>query len=331
MVPSLRTSLRTCQQAKLLNLRRNLRLKSRSVNGSGGDRRHFPGQASWPTAPSSSEIGASRVRRLARRGAFERRPRRVGAASPDQSRKHKLKHGPHDANFQPSVSIGQRAQVRPSRESGKLCAMATLETNELHYGDNLEVMREKAKFLKSEAAAAAIAASLQRSRTYTQGASDEERGRLREQMREALEVIGGRYNAHVSEPEHMDNLAEFQRRVSAGCERFLEGRELRIGVAQKALNLYLKYLWCMGEIPPPPHCPFDHRLISLLGRVSSINWTEMTERKLYEELVKEAKGKAGGKSLAVWELVEWARLSAGSRDRPRGRSLQARQRAPGRK
>lgn len=38
----------------------------------------------------------------------------------------------------------------------------------------------------------------------------------------------------------------------------------RIGSAQKALNLYRKYLWCLGYIPFPPHCPFDATIIDQL-------------------------------------------------------------------
>jgi hypothetical protein len=38
----------------------------------------------------------------------------------------------------------------------------------------------------------------------------------------------------------------------------------RVGTAQKALNLYLKYLWCLGEIKTPPHCPFDRGIIQML-------------------------------------------------------------------
>ena len=31
----------------------------------------------------------------------------------------------------------------------------------------------------------------------------------------------------------------------------------KYGVTQKLLNLALKYYWCSGHIPEPPHCPVD--------------------------------------------------------------------------
>ncbi len=35
----------------------------------------------------------------------------------------------------------------------------------------------------------------------------------------------------------------------------------KYGIAQKLLNLALKYYWCLGEIAEPPHCPVDRIVI----------------------------------------------------------------------
>ncbi|SDJ63273.1 hypothetical protein SAMN05216338_105731 [Bradyrhizobium sp. Rc2d] len=32
-------------------------------------------------------------------------------------------------------------------------------------------------------------------------------------------------------------------------------------VAQKVLNLLLKYYWCLARIPEPPYCPIDRIII----------------------------------------------------------------------
>ena len=45
----------------------------------------------------------------------------------------------------------------------------------------------------------------------------------------------------------------------------LNGGKLFFGVAQKALNIYLKYLWCSNFDVRPPHCPFDYDIISRLN------------------------------------------------------------------
>lgn len=42
-----------------------------------------------------------------------------------------------------------------------------------------------------------------------------------------------------------------------------DGR-MKIGHAQKALNLYLKYMWCAGWVREPPHCPFDRIVLQFV-------------------------------------------------------------------
>ena len=57
------------------------------------------------------------------------------------------------------------------------------------------------------------------------------------------------------------------------------GGRFRIGVAQKALNLYLKHLWCLDWIYEPPHCPFDNGIIRLLRPTPRETlWTQMDSR-----------------------------------------------------
>lgn len=60
---------------------------------------------------------------------------------------------------------------------------------------------------------------------------------------------------------------------------------MNIGIAQKLLNLYLKYLWCDGEIPTPPHFPVDRTIQMELGiKVTDIvPWTQMEGKKGLED------------------------------------------------
>ena len=75
---------------------------------------------------------------------------------------------------------------------------------------------------------------------------------------------------------------------------------LRHDSAQKALNLYLKLLWCLGKVKEPPHCPFDSIVISKLGK--KLNWTELDDIQPYKDLVNSARTLAGKLSIAKWEL-----------------------------
>jgi hypothetical protein len=88
----------------------------------------------------------------------------------------------------------------------------------------------------------------------------------------------------------------------------LNNGRLRFGIAQKLINLYLKYRWCLGQIPTPPHCPFDRIIISKIGLYNGvINWTEIDCPNTYRSLVEKAQIKAGEMSIAEWELLEFSR------------------------
>jgi hypothetical protein len=77
-----------------------------------------------------------------------------------------------------------------------------------------------------------------------------------------LSEIAKRYQGMVTEQQHVANIHELKTRISDECKSALKDGIFRFGVAQKALNVYLKYLWCAGAIPIPPHCTFDDRIIN---------------------------------------------------------------------
>ena len=97
---------------------------------------------------------------------------------------------------------------------------------------------------------------------------------------------------------------------------------MRFGFAQKLLNMYLKYMWCAGEMPTPPHCPFDRRIIfgalpnhqdefwGALGQMGEITWNWTQSDSVEDYLVwlaaaDEMKKHGKYNSLAEWELFEF--------------------------
>jgi hypothetical protein len=106
----------------------------------------------------------------------------------------------------------------------------------------------------------------------------------------------------VDDNRHVENIASLADDLSEGFGSILKDGRFRVGSAQKAVNLYLKYLWCTEQIRMPPHCPFDSIIISKLPDCSDLNWTELDTVKDYERLVKAARAKAGNIPLARWEL-----------------------------
>ena len=160
----------------------------------------------------------------------------------------------------------------------------------------------KWEFVHSQVLASSVMASLQRADAYVDGVTNDQRERLRRQLTAVLQDIGRRYGNTVSGSQHEQHILELMDRVSQQCQAALVDQHLRLGIAAKALNLYLKYLWCLGRIPRPPHCPFDRRVISRLPRAVQTPWTQMDELRLYQALVAAAMECARGEPLAEWEL-----------------------------
>jgi hypothetical protein len=145
-------------------------------------------------------------------------------------------------------------------------------------------------------------------RVYTAEPTDKQRSDLGKVLRSELRrIAAGYFFGVVREEEHVQNISELAGRVSEACKPLLNGGCICFGIAQKALNSYLKYLWCANLIPTPPHCPFDDIIIRKLelSPTCERQWTKADES-AYRAWVSAAKLAAMGKSLAEWELYEWA-------------------------
>lgn len=107
--------------------------------------------------------------------------------------------------------------------------------------------------------------------------------------------------------QHIKNIEDFCTWVTENYSNILRDKKLRIGIGQKIINLYLKYLWCIDKIKTPPHCPFDRNIILLLDNKNNLNWTEIDDVNIYKELVELAKNKAKSITIAEWELNSFNR------------------------
>jgi hypothetical protein len=125
-------------------------------------------------------------------------------------------------------------------------------------------------------------------------------------LRNQLNTIAVNYESVVDEQQHINNIEELIRCLSVNCREFLNEGRATFGFAQKALNSYLKYLWCVSRIPRPPHCPFDTIILGLVNPPADCErrWT-YGEKDDYIKWVTAAKLKANGEALSDWELREW--------------------------
>ncbi len=80
---------------------------------------------------------------------------------------------------------------------------------------------------------------------------------------------------HVSVDSHISNITTLQRFLNK--QSALKPNSITFGVAQKMLNLYLKYEWCLGIIPETPHCPVDNAVLHEAGVKSKVRWSKMQQ------------------------------------------------------
>jgi len=171
----------------------------------------------------------------------------------------------------------------------------------------------KWEFIENELIAATIAGAFQRAKIYKESCSDQDRVKLRDSVSIALKEYKKQYYNKVDEELHKTNIIEFADSLTVKHANNLENDKFRIGIAQKSLNLYLKYLWCLDKIETPPHCPFDSIIINQLGlneeQKKKHQWTKLDCIDGYQFLVDAGKKKiekSGYETLAEWELHTWS-------------------------
>lgn len=160
---------------------------------------------------------------------------------------------------------------------------------------------QKIDFVTSEPLLLAWSASVQRSNLYEEKEGHtQEKNLFRERLTEFLSLtVIPLYKNQISEEEHyknIDALIDYAEEIKG---TLLAADGYKYGVAQKLLNLALKYYWCLGLIAVPPHCPIDRIVISETKFKSLIKWTQITKKSAYEEIIEEVKHLAYNKGLSV--------------------------------
>ena len=112
------------------------------------------------------------------------------------------------------------------------------------------------------------------------------------------------YRKPVTGMRHMENIVALADLTSSIIGKHLYNGRFRIGTAQKALNLYLKYLWCADLVALPPHCPIDYRILQLAG-VTGVKWTTVDDIDQYAGWIERIRTVAGHQPIPMWELGVW--------------------------
>jgi len=173
---------------------------------------------------------------------------------------------------------------------------------------------KKAKFIITELLILAWAASVQRTKLYGEKSetvqSFVDATKFREEVVSFLrgKIIPKYINGCTVDQHYrnIESLIAYANKVNPGI---LSKEGYKCGVAQKLLNLSLKYYWCLGLISEPPHCPIDRIIINKTRYKGKINWTQISRRSQYEEVINEIKDLArkDGLSIPQWELTYYGR------------------------
>lgn len=178
---------------------------------------------------------------------------------------------------------------------------------------------EQQAFLRSELWTLAWQGASQRNRIFLAGLdyADRRRQGLQASVRQRVwNLVDEKYTdpkKPVSSEDHtayICTLADDLTREHGAC--LYQGR-MRIGTVQKLLNLFLKYLWCAGMVPEPPHCPIDSIILRKLGLAGTL-WTTLDSADGYKNIILQAKKTAteNGTSLSQWELKVFSRRGGGA-------------------
>ena len=179
------------------------------------------------------------------------------------------------------------------------------------------VSDQLAGFLDRETFMLMVLGAVGHNPTYRKGIGENRKLRFRRSLRDWLESRVEEYgSARVDDKHHAANIQDLSSALSERHADILLEGIFRVGTAQKALNLYLKYGWARGIVPEPPHCPLDRNVLAKIGKCAStagcpicrkVPWTQIRSIEQYLHFIDHAKVTAAGAGLSIarWELQNW--------------------------
>ncbi len=154
----------------------------------------------------------------------------------------------------------------------------------------------KDKYLNNELWNLTFQGGFQRANIYKEEVPQKVRKKFREQLRAYIEaLVEIKYVVEVSEQEHIKNIKGI---VKLSNINLIDGKAIPInfGVAQKLLNLHLKYLWCRDKLEQAPiHFPVDRLVQEILNKEARKlgiqknelkAWTQFEDETEYLEVIR---------------------------------------------
>ncbi|PNG42058.1 hypothetical protein A1354_26690 [Pseudomonas asplenii] len=174
----------------------------------------------------------------------------------------------------------------------------------------MPIKNDKKRFLCYELGLLSLKAALSTRNgdapVYAKGIKFHQRTKEKKAFRGVFEKLEHIYvNGDVAEEKHIEFIQKTADDLSTALGDKLHNGRFRIGVAQKLVNLHLKYLWTIGYIEEPPHCPIDG-IVRDKAKIS-YDWTTNDSIEDYKQAVTDLKKVAKTRTLSIWELEEFRR------------------------
>ena len=164
---------------------------------------------------------------------------------------------------------------------------------------------QKADFIKNEIFIMTILAAFGRNNIYKDNVAENDKIQFRNDIKSLLVKLEDKYKNKVTECEHLTILERLKKDIENKGKNTLKGLSISFGTVQKILNLYLKYLWCLGFIAEPPNCPIDRIILNKIKDYKT-SWTKMSQKE-YRDAMDKIRSIKGERSIAEWELDEFRR------------------------
>lgn len=137
--------------------------------------------------------------------------------------------------------------------------------------------------------------------------NNNERREFKKELAELIRMESEHYTrpaGKILDEQHCESIRRIIGNLSARSKKCLFDEHLRWGIAQKAFNLYLKFLWCLEILRvPPPHCPVDRVVLRAAGIHES--WTICDSEQQHTEWIGRIRARAGTLCLSEWEYKVW--------------------------
>lgn len=156
----------------------------------------------------------------------------------------------------------------------------------------------KEDFINKEIWMLTFGASFQRAYAYVGNTSNDTKILFKHNTTVVVENMLKQYKIdRVSDTQHINNI----KAVSDSSKQYTEifnGGKINFGIAQKMLNLYLKYQWCLGNIKEPPHFPVDRIIqqklneqakLKGLPKLELLPWTQFKDETHYNKVINHAR------------------------------------------